>query len=304
MWIRDSLFALTEDFRGGSAKLVIGYLLLSLLFLVYIYGGKKACLNGGCYGLPGALATSPAEARKKVSDIVRLLREKRQLKDGLAVQRADLERRLSAAKRAVKRARLDRVQQQRFIRYGGWFFSGFFFLFVIPVLFIVLHPRLKPVDFGLGPGNWKLSLRLFGLFSAVMLAAVAIVVVFRVRGFLHYYPMFARGIFRTGRLPLLWFVFLELLYLFYFIGWEFYFRSLIIFPLEDKLGSLAALVGVLPFAIMHVGKPIAEAFGSIVAAYFLGVLALKTRSFWICALLHFLIAFSMDLTAVVHRGLV
>jgi len=67
--------------------------------------------------------------------------------------------------------------------------------------------------------------------------------------------------------------------------------------------TLQAL-GILPFAIMHAGgKPIAEAFGSILAAYFLGLLVLKVRSFWVCPLIHFMVAFSMDLIAAFHRGL-
>ena len=308
MWIKKTLAALTEDFRGKSAGLVIGYLLLSVLFLVYIYAGKKSFLSGRGYGIPSALAVSSSAGADQHRKLGALLREQRSLLR--AGKRAAVEKigllnsKIAKARRSINRLHVTRMRQIRFLGYGGWYFSSFFILFFIPLLFILLHPRIKPGDFGLGLGDWRLSLRVFALFTGVMLVAVAVLALFRVKGFLRYYPMFAKGLGSDGSLTPGWFLLLELLYLFYFIGWEFYFRSLIIFPLEKHLGSLAALAGVLPFAIMHVGKPVAEAFGSIVAAYFLGVLVLKTRSFWICAVLHFLIAFSMDLAAVISRGLI
>jgi len=296
MWIRETLSVLTMDIRGGSRGLVVGYLFLSLLFLGYIYGGKKAFLVGKGYGIPAAVASSPDAARKKLMVL--------QKKSVANPNNRELKQRLQRTRQRIGQLHVVRMREMRFIRYGAWFFSGFVILFLLPLLFIVLHPRLSPRDFGLGLGQWRFSLKVFILFTGVMLAIVAVLAIFRVKGFLRYYPMYAKGVVGAGKLTIGWFLLLETLYLFYFIGWEFFFRSLILFPLEKKMGSLAALVGVLPFAIMHVGKPVIEAFGSIIAAYFLGVLVLKTRSFWICAILHFFIASSMDLAAVMHRGLV
>jgi len=60
-------------------------------------------------------------------------------------------------------------------------------------------------------------------------------------------------------------------------------------------------VQTLPFALLHTGKPEAEALSSVFAGVALGWLALRTRSFWWGALLHAAIAFAMDLCAAWSR---
>ena len=307
MWIWDTLKTLTEDLRGKNCKLIIGYLFLSVLFLLYIYGGKRSFLNRGTgYGIPAAIAESVESAKKNHKKLSALLRQQKSYKkyNIHSTDSAALQKRIAEARKKVYTTHLRRQSQLNYLKYCGWFLSGFFFLFLVPFLFIYFHPGLSPGDFGLGLGNWKLSLRVFAIFAAMMLIAVFVLLLFQVRGFLRYYPMYAKGGAGSRSLTVGWFVLLELCYLLYFVGWEFYFRSLLILPLEKSMGALAPLVGALPFAIMHIDKPVAEAFGSIVAAYFLGVLVLKTRSFWICAVLHFIIAFAMDLVAVLHRGLI
>lgn len=297
MFIRAIIKDLLGEFTGPRKKLLLGYLGLAVLFLVYIYAGKDVFLTGNGYGLPQTLVGTSVAAGRKAADLQQALQ-----RETAPDRRVVLEGRLAAARRDAAATGNRRTLALRFLRYAGWFASGFLFLFVVPVLVIRFTPGLSLRDFGLGLGDWRYSLRVFWLFMAVMLAAIAVMLVFRVGSFLKYYPMYAKGL---AGLPLGgWFVLLEFLYLLYFIGWEFYFRALLLFPLEKQLGGLTPLVGVLPFAIMHLGKPVPEVFGSVLAAWFLGVLVLRTRSFWICPLLHFLIAFAMDLAAALGRGLV
>jgi len=59
---------------------------------------------------------------------------------------------------------------------------------------------------------------------------------------------------------------------------------------------------VVPYALIHLHKPILEAFASIVAALVLGQLALKSRSIWPGVLVHCGVAFSMDLFALINSG--
>jgi membrane protease YdiL (CAAX protease family) len=63
-------------------------------------------------------------------------------------------------------------------------------------------------------------------------------------------------------------------------------------PSWGKAG--AVLVQVAPFTVMHFGKPELEALGSVVAGVALGLLALRTRSFWYGALTHAVVAVTMD----------
>jgi uncharacterized protein len=298
-----------EDFKKGASRyLVLGFLVLSVLFLCYAYLGKQAFLSKGGYGIPAAL--SGATERTALSEEIREIRQ--QVKqydkdaDGASEEEyASLKEQLAAreARRTelAKSAGMEQIELRNW-QYIGWFFSGFFFLFLLPVLFIALHPGLRLKDYGLGIGDWRFGLRIFAVFSGLMIVLVLIISIFKIGGFLEYYPMFARSS-QPYEGFLKWFIIVQFFYFLYFVGWEFFFRSLLLFPLEKHMGRLSALVAVLPFAIMHIGKPPAEAFGSIIAAYFLALLVLRTRSFWICAFIHFAVAFVMDLAAALSRGL-
>jgi membrane protease YdiL (CAAX protease family) len=88
----------------------------------------------------------------------------------------------------------------------------------------------------------------------------------------------------------------ELGYMAYFVGWEFFFRGWMLNGLLPKFGRAGALlIPMVPFAIMHMGKAEPEALGSIVAGLALGILALRTRSFWYGFLVHAVVALWMDL---------
>ncbi|HID57165.1 TPA: CPBP family intramembrane metalloprotease [Candidatus Poribacteria bacterium] len=96
----------------------------------------------------------------------------------------------------------------------------------------------------------------------------------------------------------------ELLYGLYMFSWEFFFRGYMLFGLERDLGGgYAVLIQTIPFVLMHVGKPLPEALGSVFAGVILGVLALETRTFIFGALLHWMIAASLDLMVIGKGGL-
>jgi len=60
---------------------------------------------------------------------------------------------------------------------------------------------------------------------------------------------------------------------------------------------MAVFATMLPFVVIHYGKPEPEVFGSIVAGVALGLLALRTRTFWYGAFIHIAAAMSMDIFA-------
>ena len=70
-----------------------------------------------------------------------------------------------------------------------------------------------------------------------------------------------------------------------------------IFNLARSIGSLAIFVMVVPYAMIHFGKPFAECMGSILAGIALGTVALRTGSIWGGVLVHCVVAWSMDLLA-------
>jgi len=308
--LRESLEPFVRELRGRERWLHVSLLALAALFLCYNYLGKEAFTRNDGYGIP-ALVSGDAKIRELRQEIQGIeetlagtgageealpLEEREALGQTLEGLRAELD---GAAEGAPERTRI-----MHYMRYAGWFVSTFVFLFILPVAFIAIHPRLRLRDFGLGLGDWRFAGRIAVIFAGVMGIAVLFITVFEVKGFLSYYPLYAEKRI-TGAQPdfLLWFLLLEFCFLLYFTGWEFFFRALMLFPLEKRLGALSALVGVLPFALVHIGKPVAEAFGSILAAWFLSILVLRVRSFWICPILHFGVSFVMNLAAAISRDL-
>jgi len=97
-----------------------------------------------------------------------------------------------------------------------------------------------------------------------------------------------------------WSIFLpyELAYGIYMLSWEFFFRGYMLFGLEERFGKYSILIQMIPFTILHHGKPFAESLGAIPAGILLGVIALETRSFIYGVLLHWLVAVSMDVSVI------
>jgi len=299
--LRNLFSPFTRELTGRNRWVHLGFMAIAALFMIYIYLGKESFMKGSGYGLPALISGDVAAGERRI-ELDRLkLETKKQPGTAETVQKIQ---KLDAMVSKDSAVAGERGRSIHYLRYAGWFLSTFFILFVLPFVFIAVHPRLRLKDYGLGLGDWLFSLKIFSAFAVVMALAVAAIKVFHIEGFLRYYPMFAvKGI--TGHQPdfVFWFIILETCFFLYFVGWEFFFRGLLIFPLSRRIGSLAALVGLVPFAIMHAGKPVAEAFGSIIAAWVLGILVLRARSFWVCPVLHFAIAFIMDLMAALSRNL-
>ena len=92
---------------------------------------------------------------------------------------------------------------------------------------------------------------------------------------------------------LLW----EAIYLPTFFAVEFLFRGALIFPFAKRMGVYSILVPIIPYCMIHFGKPIQETLGAIVAALALGGLALFTRTIWLGVAIHVSVALTMDLLA-------
>jgi membrane protease YdiL (CAAX protease family) len=92
------------------------------------------------------------------------------------------------------------------------------------------------------------------------------------------------------------------LYALQFVALEFFFRGFLVHGLVPRFGWLAVPVMVVPYNMLHYGKPMPEALAAIVGGFVLGTLAIRTRSIWWGAALHISIAATMDLLALWHAG--
>jgi len=96
----------------------------------------------------------------------------------------------------------------------------------------------------------------------------------------------------------------EALYALVFVSGEAFWRGYLTFGAERDLGLYAISFMLVPYVTGHFGKPFSETLGAIVAGSLLGFLALRHRSVWLGAALHYGVALSMDLLAVWRNGIV
>lgn len=176
-------------------------------------------------------------------------------------------------------------------QYLYWFGSEFvfFYLLLIPVILFLHRKKLR--DFGVAAGDWRFGLKVSLLFYAVMLPILW--VASASGSFQSVYPH--SQIVRSD-----WSLFLiyEAAFILYFIGWEFIWRGYMLFGLLPHTGaSVAVLAQMIPFVILHYGKPMPETFGAIAAGIALGALSIRTRSFWYAVLIHWSVMLTIDLLA-------
>lgn len=173
----------------------------------------------------------------------------------------------------------------------GWNLSAIYCLVLLPLGARAIAARVagEPASpSGWGFGNWRLGLAVSGVFALVALALSAYG---STRAdFQATYPMCLAARGSAGRL----FAF-DVSLVLYFIAWESFFRGYLTLGLEKTFGVWAAFIQMLPFVVVHYDKPFLEALSSVFGGLIVGLLALRTRSFWYGALIHIVLAVGMDL---------
>jgi len=87
-----------------------------------------------------------------------------------------------------------------------------------------------------------------------------------------------------------------------FLCLEFFFRGFLLFALARTIGAFSIFVMIVPYAMIHFGKPPAECVGSVIAGVALGTIALRTRSIYGGVFVHCGVAFSMDVFVLIQKG--
>jgi membrane protease YdiL (CAAX protease family) len=172
-----------------------------------------------------------------------------------------------------------------------WVFSTALAYLVIPGLYCRWVMGLRGEDIGLSTdGLWR---------HAWIYALMFVIVLPAVWGASHYesfqntYPFYDNA-GRSAVDFLAW----ELIYGVQFICLEYLFRGVLIHGLKRRLGVYAICVSVIPYCMIHFGKPMPEAIGAIVAGLALGACSLLTGSIWLGAAIHISVAVTMDMFAI------
>lgn len=117
--------------------------------------------------------------------------------------------------------------------------------------------------------------------------------------FLEHYPFYKI----PSDVPL-WprFLFWEVAYTLQFFALESFFRGFLIGQLGKAIGCLAVPVAMVPYCMIHFGKPLPETIASIIAGLGLGTLSYRSGCIWPGAVLHIGVAITMDMASLAHQG--
>ena len=176
-----------------------------------------------------------------------------------------------------------------------WFFTDGLLMFLIPFLSIKFVLKGKLSDYGFSLGDKK-----FGLFSVAaffLFMLPFLWVVSATPDFAKTYPQGGSEVSSNLSIFLLY----EAGVLTYMLGWEFLWRGYMLFGLKEKFGYYSIFIQMIPFFILHKGKPELELLGSIFAGLVMGIQAWRSNSFVYSWILHCLIMFSIDTISILRE---
>lgn len=159
---------------------------------------------------------------------------------------------------------------------GSFWVSSLVYFAICPLAVILIVLRKNPMDFGLRIGN----LRLWAVYSLIFLL-IAIPVLY----FSSDVSSVARYYGRRNTDLLSYAVRMAL----YFLGWEFLFRGFMLFGLKKKFKEGSILIQMIPFALLHFGKPEAETVSTIISGIIWGYICYRGNSFWPAYIMHLVI---------------
>jgi len=181
-----------------------------------------------------------------------------------------------------------------YVWWGFWHLLAFI---IIPMLTVKLLLKQSLRDYGWQWGDVHKHWLGYVLLTTPIIG-FAIMASFR-SDFANHYPFYGFAHMSWMDL-LLW----ESIYIMQFVAVEFFFRGFLVNGLRTQFGSLAVAVMCLPYLMLHFPKLWLESTGAILFGFFLGVLALKSRSIWGGVAVHVAIALTMDFAAMIQtKGL-
>ncbi|NPA06992.1 MAG: CPBP family intramembrane metalloprotease [Chloroflexi bacterium] len=171
---------------------------------------------------------------------------------------------------------------------GGEALESLVLYLIFPLLTLPVLGR-GPKAYGLALGDWRHGLPLVGLTwlvaAGVELASVTLDPTVRA----YYRPLWSPTYPGVVLLDM--------------VGWEFVFRGYLLFAYARAFGVGPAMwLQMVPFALMHVGKPVAETFSTILGGVWFAILAWRGQSVLYPILAHWFIGWFVAFAAAVLVG--
>jgi len=150
---------------------------------------------------------------------------------------------------------------------------------ILPIFTILIILRKNPLDFGLRLGDYKL----WGFYVAItVIVAIPVLYVGSLLSSIgkYYTKPFDFYRFFTQMVPLLFF-------------WEYILRGFLLFGLKKKFKEASIFIQMVPFVLLHIGKPEIEILMCIPMGLWFGYIAYRGKSFYPAFISHTFINFTL-----------
>ncbi len=151
---------------------------------------------------------------------------------------------------------------------------------VAPCLLLIILGHHKLDALALGIGHWRFWLPASLLY---LTAAIPIILIGAKGQALNEY-------YQTTHVDWLRHISTMLIYL---LGWEYFFRGFLLAGLRKSFKEGAILLQMIPFTLLHLGKPDIETLSCIFSGLIWGYICYRSRSFWPAFLMHCAVNFTM-----------
>lgn len=165
------------------------------------------------------------------------------------------------------------------LSWGWWFVAQGITGFVIPAALLLFAFRRTPRQAGLGAGDVRFALAVAAVYLPLVVAGTWFLSASE--AFQAQYPHYQPAASDWGI-----FAIYEALFLFYWVGWEYLWRGFMLFGTRHTFGVYAVFIQAVPFALLHLQKPLPETLLSLVGGIALGALVWRCGAFWIAVPIH------------------
>jgi uncharacterized protein len=190
---------------------------------------------------------------------------------------------------------LDQSHWKKLIEFAWWTSCHLLAFVLLPWILIRYFFKESIADFG---WRWQETHKHWAGYACLLAPILCFVYIASLGDeFIHHYPFY-----KLTQRSYLDFLLWEILYLTQFVCLEFFFRGFFLQALRPALGANAIWIMCVPYMMIHLPKLWPEATGAILFGFFLGILAMRSRSIWGGVLVHAGVALSMDIAAILRTS--
>ncbi len=168
--------------------------------------------------------------------------------------------------------------------FGAKHYNAFFYYGVLSLLSLIIITRQSPLKLGLGFGEIKQWLPASLLYLVI---AIPLVLVGSQSAEMN-------NFYVSNNFDWPSYLFETTLYM---LGWEYLFRGYMLVGLKKSLKEGAILVQMIPFTLMHLGKPNIETISCIFSGLAWGYICYRANSFWPAFFMHMVVNLTTQLYA-------